>query len=113
MNTNPTIQNALAHLAAIKDALGTAASKAGSFVADEAKGTLANLAPAAVAARYRAVDQAQQDTADQAARAAGWPGGTAQWAEFDKTQPHPASGNVLGDLAGSIANLYGRIKKKK
>lgn len=111
---NPAITAALARAAAIKDALASAAGNAGHFAMDEARGTIANLTPSAIAGRYRAVDQAHQATSDDAARASGWPGGTAQYAEWAKTQPPlPDSTNVLGDLAHGLANAYRKITKKK
>jgi hypothetical protein len=111
---NPqAIQTALARVAALKDALGAAASKAGSFAKSELAGTLANLSPAAVGARYKAVDAAQAETNDAAARNAGWPGGVAQYEqEFGSKNPLPDSTNMLGDFAHGIVNAYRSIKKK-
>jgi len=107
---NPQIQTALARLSALKDALG----KAGGFIGSEVKGTLANLSPAAIAARYKAQDVAQQAENDTAARLGGFPGGVAQWAEWNKTQPPlPDSTNVLGDMASKLVGVYRKFTKKK
>lgn len=110
---NPTIQNALARVAALKDALGKAAGKAGNFIGSEVQGTLANLSPAAIGARYNAVDAAKSAEMDATARGAGWPGGVAQWDQWNQTQPQIASTNMLGDFAHGIVNAYRKITKKK
>lgn len=106
---NPAITQALARLSALKDLLGNAASGAGHFIVDEAKGTLANLSPAAVAGRYAAVDQAAKDRNDAIVRAQGYPGGVAQ---FQAEHPNTDGGNMLGDFAHSIVNAYRKVKKK-
>lgn len=70
---NPAITAALARAAQIRDALTKTAGNAGHFVMDEARGTLANLSPSAVAGRYAAVDQAKADEANSLARSNGFP----------------------------------------
>lgn len=106
---NQAIQTALARVAALKAALGSAASKVGHTVADEARGTLANLSPAAVAGRYAAVDQAASDRNDAIVQAQGY-GNVGQ---FEAAHPSTDGGNMLGDFAHGIVNAYRSIKKKK
>lgn len=48
-------------LTALRMGAGKTAGKAGKFVADELKGTLENMSPAAVEGRYKAMDQARAD----------------------------------------------------
>lgn len=110
---NPAIQTALARVAALKAALGAAAGKAGTFVKDEVKGTLANISPAAVEGRYQAIDDAQRARDNAAAINGGMPGGVAQWEDTVGKTPDPLSTNMLGDFAHSIVNAYRSIRKKK
>lgn len=108
---NP-VQIALARAEAIKNALGGAASKTGDFIGKEVQGTLANLSPDAIKGRWQDTANAANAQADTATKATGFPGGVAQWAQWDKTQPHPVSGNMLGDLAHGIVNAYRKITHK-
>lgn len=106
---NPTaIQTALARFAALKGALGSAAGKAGNFIADEARGTLANLSPSAVAQRYQAVDQARADEADSLARANGFPNAAA----VNALHPDLPQTDMLTEALGKAYGLARRIKNK-
>lgn len=109
MNNN-AIQTALSRVAALKAALGAAASKAGNFAKDELAGTLANLSPAAVASRYRATAAAPAEANDALLRSQGFPGGVAQ---FNQEHPPMDSGNsMLGDLVSGMVNAARKVKRK-
>lgn len=108
---NPAaIQEALARVNALKQALGTAASKAGSFVGKEVKGTLENISPAAIGKRWEDTAKAPAEVGAAAIKRA-FPGGEEQYAALQGKEPVP-TGNMLGGLAHGMVNAYRKLKNK-
>jgi hypothetical protein len=107
------IQSALARVAALKDALGSAAGKAGQFIGSEVQGTLNNLSPHAISQRWQDTANAPAATGAASIQRA-FPGGMSQYAALQATEPPmPDSTNVLGDFIHGIVSAYQSITKKK